>query len=101
MIVANSLKKVMQQPAWNPCQTAKNINVVTWATFVLTFHLVTDQDLRDHFIAQELESLEDIDGDPVVGVDVERLDDVAKAHGCFKPKDDLQNTNEITTASCQ
>ena len=43
------------------------------------------RNLRDHFVAQKLEPFEDIDRDPVVGVDVERLDDVAKADRCFQP----------------
>ena len=45
-----------------------------------------NQDLRDHFVAQELESFEDIDCDPVVCVDVECLDYVAKADSCLKPE---------------
>ena len=45
-----------------------------------------NKDLRDHFVAQELESFEDIYCDPVVCVDVECLDYVAKAHSCLKPE---------------
>ena len=45
-----------------------------------------NQDLRDHFVAQELEPFEDIDCDPVVCIDVECLDYVAKADSCLKPE---------------
>ena len=45
-----------------------------------------NRDLRDHFVAQELESFEDIDCDPVVCVDVECLDYVAKADSCLEPE---------------
>ena len=45
-----------------------------------------DRDLRDHFVAQELQSFEDIYCDPVVCVDVECFDYVAKADSCLKPE---------------
>ena len=60
-------------------------------------------DLRDHFVAQKLESFEDVDCDPVVCVDVECLNYVAKTHSCLKPEhgfrsqDDNHCNNEVTT----
>ena len=53
-----------------------------------------DWDLRDHFVAQELESFEDIYCNPVVCVDVECFDYVAKADSCLQPE--YQNYNHYS-----